>query len=288
MTATARTHVSRFMGVPKDKQWTPPPVVPKHPATFSVPIQTELVDMLDAEIRRQAKDYPLNVLDPFAGVGTIHNLVDEAELPLVTFGLELQPEWAAAHPQTVCGSVLEVDRIFERPMFEVIATSPCYGNRMADSQDAQERCKACGGTGRMVSTACPRCEGTGRNTYERNTYTHKLRESGAEPVARDDNACVMQWGARYRTFHDQAWTACDQVLVPGGLVLLNIKNHVRTVRGVQAEQRVVEFHINTFFRLGYTLKETRSIPTRGLAHGQNHDVRTDAELVVALRKPEQP
>jgi SAM-dependent methyltransferase len=262
---------------------------PEHPAKFSRAILARLREMLAPERDRVGS---LKILDPFAGVGGIHELAEEK---IATFGVELQPEWAAVHEDTICGSVLELPSIFPAGTFDAIVTSPCYGNRMADHHDARERCSSCDGRGAIESYAeglgpwnetCEACDGKGVRDHTRNTYAHKLRESGAEPVASDDNAQLMQWGPRYRAFHEEAWRACHRVLRPGGLVLLNVKNHLRTVRGRQSVQAVVEFHLNTWLLLGYTIEEARRVETKGLAYGANHDVRTPAELVLALRRPE--
>lgn len=263
-------------------------VIPDHPATFSRAIIEQLRSMLTAEVELRGG---VSVLDPFAGVGGVHEL---AELRVSTLGVELQPEWAAAHADNVCGSVLDLGRtLLVGEFVDCIVTSPCYGNRMADSHDARERCSACDGSGVLRgdfvrrdgstgdSYACEACDGKGVRDYVRNTYTHALRRSGVEPLASDDNATVMQWGEKYRGFHESAWRSCDRVLRPGGLVLLNVKNHVRG----KTVQRVVEFHVNCWLRLGYTIEEARRIETKGLPYGANHDARVPAELIVSLRKP---
>jgi hypothetical protein len=249
--------------------------VPEHPAKFSKAIIDRLGRMLVAEAEAVGA---VKVLDPFAGPGGIHDLAQER---VETFGLELQPEWAAAHADTICGSVLELPSIFPPSTFDVVATSPCYGNRMADHHAAADPCRECSTReehGDALDPACRACGGSGLS--RRNTYAHALRRAGVEPAQSDDNAQVMQWGRRYREFHEAAWRACDRVLRPGGLVLLNVKNHLRG----NVEQRVVEFHVNVWLLLGYTLEEARRVETRGLAFGANHESRTPAELVVALRK----
>lgn len=261
-------------------------VVPDHPAEFSKAILDRLGKMLAVERDRVGQ---VKVLDPFAGPGGIHKLAQQG---VETFGVELQPEWAAAHPDTICGNVLELPAIFPPATFDLIVTSPCYGNRMADHHDAREKCSACGGHGSTVmlpvdpprSVPCEACGGKGVRDHHRNTYVHKLREVGVEADPSTDNAVRMAWGPRYREFHEKAWRACHQVLRPGGLVLLNVKNHVRTVRKVQEVQRVVEFHLNAWLLMNYTIEECRRIETRGLPDGANADVRTPAELVIALRR----
>lgn len=252
--------------------------VPEHPATFSRAILDRLREMLAPERDRVGS---IRVLDPFAGTGGVHELAEEK---VVTYGVEIQPEWAAAHPRTVIGSVLDLDAIFGDDLaFDAVVTSPCYGNRMADKHQAKDPCRACDGRGLSRAAtgdpaSCGECGGAGLT--RRNTYAHALRRSGVEILHSEENAAIMQWGPAYRTFHEQAWQVVDRTLRPEGLVLLNVKNHVRA--GVV--QRVVEFHVNTFLWLGYTIEEVRRVETRGLAYGANHDVRTPVELIVALRK----
>jgi hypothetical protein len=254
-------------------------VVPDHPAKFPKRVLDRLREMLAVERERVGH---LKVLDPFAGPGGIHELAEET---VETYGVEIQPEWAAAHPSTICGSVLELPSIFPAGLFDVICTSPCYGNRMADSHVAAEVCSACGGTGIVGETydthRCEACDGTGKRDHHRNTYAHSLRAAGVEPVVSPDNAMVIQWGPAYRVLHTKAWAAGHHVLRPGGLVLLNVKNHIRS--GV--EQRVIEYHLNDWLVRGYTLEEARRIPTKGLPDGANAKTRTEAELVLALRRP---
>lgn len=255
--------------------------IPDHPARFSRAVLSELRSMLTCEVERVGR---VRVIDPFAGVGLVHELADER---VETIGVEIQPEWAAAHPDTTCANVLDFARSWEREAFDVLLTSPAYGNRMADSHDARDECRTCAGDGYYLDQrppdfariTCEACKGSGLTM--RNTYTHALQRSGAKPVEHDDNAVVMQWGARYREFHDAVWASCSSYLLrPGGLVLLNVKNHVRR----SEVQRVVEFHVNSWLRLRYTIEEARPIETRGLAYGANHDVRTPHELIIALRK----
>ena len=255
--------------------------VPEHPATFSRAILDRLREMLAPERDRVGS---IRVLDPFAGTGGVHELAEEK---VVTYGVEIQPEWATSHPRTTIGSVLDLPAMFgEEAAFDAMVTSPCYGNRMADKHQAKDSCRACGGDGFVRDqrppdfdrVTCGECGGAGLT--RRNTYAHALRRSGVEIVHSEENAAIMQWGTLYRAFHEQAWQVVDRLLRPEGLVLLNVKNHVRAGR----LQRVVEFHLNTFLWMGYTIEEVRRVETRGLAYGANYDVRTPVELILALRK----
>lgn len=157
------------------------PVKP-HPAKFSSVHLEEIVKIL-------GKNRQLNVLDPFAGVGTIHNL------PYFTRGLELEPEWADQHHATLVGDALDTG--FDTGAFDAVVTSPCFGNRMADNFEAKDDSK-------------------------RHTYRQYLGRSPS-----DGSAAIMQWGDEYRKFHCRAWQEAKRVLVPNGKLIINIKDHIR-------------------------------------------------------------
>ena len=66
---------------------------PSHPAKFSDEILAEIgrtLVRLDVAPRAW-------IVDPFAGVGRVH------ELAWPTFGIEIEPEWAATNKRTWCG-----------------------------------------------------------------------------------------------------------------------------------------------------------------------------------------
>lgn len=163
------------------KELAKSPVKP-HPAKFTDTHLEEIVKILGG-------DRELNVLDPFAGVGTIHRL------PYFTRGLELEPEWADQHHATVVGDALNTG--FDNQCFDAVVTSPCFGNRMADNFEAKDDSK-------------------------RHTYRHYLGRSPSE-----GSAAIMQWGDDYREFHKKAWLEAQRILVPNGKLIINIKDHIR-------------------------------------------------------------
>ncbi|HXH58432.1 hypothetical protein [Iamia sp.] len=211
----------------------------EHPAPFSDPILDTIAKRVDGSG---------TVLDPFAGTGRVHELRDRAEIGS-TVGVELEPEWAAKHPDTIEGNALDLP--LGDGEVDAIATSPTYGNRMADHHDATDD--------------------SARHTYK-HTLGHDLHE---------DNSGSLQWGDEYRAFHLRAWTEAVRVLRPGGLFVINVKDHIRG----GDKQEVVAWHLDTVGRtLGLELIALDVVPTRGLMAGQNHDKRTVAEIVATFRK----
>ena len=94
-----------------------------HPAKFAQAHLDAIVEILG--------DNPdLYVLDPFAGIGTVH------QLPYRTIGVEIEPDWAKQHPDTIVGNA--VNTPYDRDTFDAIVTSPCFGNRMADHHEAKD------------------------------------------------------------------------------------------------------------------------------------------------------
>lgn len=224
-------------------------VAPKHPAKFS----PSVLEVMDTMIREQAERIGkrrrrFRTLDPMAGTGRVHTL------PGVTVGIELEPEWAHMHPDTIVGDALHLP--FRRDHFDCIAVSPCYGNRLADSHDA-------------------------RDESTRHSYTHdigrKLTEgnSGVMPY-RDEQA----YNAPYRVFHQLAWEEAARVLRPGGAFLLNCSNFFAN----KTEQHVTQWHVHTLRALGFKVLQIEEVETPRLRYGANRE-RTSCEYVIRLEGP---
>jgi SAM-dependent methyltransferase len=217
-----------------------------HPARFSKPLIDAFAEILEANPR------PIkSVLDPFAGTGKIHDL---AEKGYSTLGVEIEPEWAMMHPQTVIGDAVHLP--FSNASFDAVVTSPCYGNRYADHHNA--------------------ADGSSRRSYK-----HDLGRD-LDP----GNAGQMHWGDEYRSLHQRAWLEAHRVLVPGGLLVLNIKDHYRTVKRGEPSQRqyVSGWHVSTLSRIDCTLLYHREVPARGMRAGENADLRIAAEQIYVFSK----
>src|SRR3982750_3152473 len=89
-----------------------------HPAPSPAPILGLLAELVgDGSM----------VLDPFAGIGRIHQLED-LDRGIITEGVEIEPEWAALDPRTRLGDATALPEHWAAA-FDAVVTSPCYGNR---------------------------------------------------------------------------------------------------------------------------------------------------------------
>ena len=91
----------------------------------------------------------------------------------------------------------------------------------------------------------------------------------------------MQWGGEYRALHVAVWTECRRVLKPGGIFVLNVKDHIR--RGVL--QEVSNWHAVTLLMLGFVCTRRVHVPCPGQRHGANGHLRVDYESVILFRAP---
>lgn len=266
-------------------------MTPRHPARWTPAILDAIRPVIRAEQERLARkasaEAPaaqaapvrkLEVCDPMAGVGGVHALACDT---VTTTGIELEPEWAEAHPDTAVGDALALP--FGQWTFDAIVVSPSYGNRMADSHDAQERCQWCKGTGRVLDddaidatvAPCPKCDGKGVRDHVRNTYRHALGRQLTE-----GSSSGMPWGQPYREFHRRAWAEAHRVLRSRGLFVLNVKDHVR---GKQIEA-VSEWHLGAATLAGFRLVEWITVPVHGNGQGENREARVPYENVFVMRR----
>lgn len=249
-----------------------------HPAKWSEAILDAIADNAFELLGDRAR-----VLDPFAGVG-LTRLADHLPDHDVA-GVELEPEWTPDTAGMVRANTLALP--FRSDAFDVLVTSPAYGNRMADAHEARDRCRHCsdGSVERLATPeevdagcelgiafdTCRHCGGSGLS--KRNTYRHSL---GRRPSA--DSSTTLQWGDAYRAFHERAWRECDRVLRPGAFVFLNVKNHIRDGK----ERHVAEWHLNAWLMLGAAVHHVERIRTPGNRFGENGEARLDAELLLVL------
>lgn len=194
-----------------------------HPAAFP----SQIIDVLRRLIPQG------RVVDPFGGIGKLGTLGLDWEVTSV----EIEPEWALQGYSNGCHSVIIGDsRFLPFPSNSIpaIATSPTYGNRMADSYAPDMTSKR----------------------------SHATRRSYRICLGRDLNSANsggMQWGEDYRKLHREVWAECYRVLMPDGALVINCKDHMRA--GIL--QEVCEFHWQTLHTIGFKHTETVLVPIKG-------------------------
>ena len=179
-------------------------------------------------------------IDPFAGVGNL------ARLPFPFVGVEIEREWATS----VQGDARRLP--FADGTFGAIATSPTYGNRMADHHNAKD----------------------GR---KRISYKHNLGRD-----LTPGNSGQMHWGEEYRELHRLAWAEAHRVLRLGGACLVNVKDFIRDRERV----RVTDWHAETLQGVGFALETDPfvQIPVTGMGYGANRELRVPYEVIIRCRK----
>jgi hypothetical protein len=260
-----------------------------HPAKYSKPVMAAIRATL-AELLPSGPLAPARVLDPFAGVGGIHQLRPD----YYTLGVELEPEWATASDDTQIGDATNLDWI-QTGSFDAVVTSPAYGNRMADSYDgARDVCKKCAGSGHdghlhhegevcrrtqcfgaaLGMNPCTACGGTGYLKSKRYTYRISL---GRE--LSPNNGAGLQWGDQYRAMHLAAWREAGRVLRTAGLLVINISDHYRNghLQGVDL------WHANACGLIGFELIRQIPVKTTRNGNGSNRELRDSCEWLLVFR-----
>ena len=95
------------------------------------------------------------------------------------------------------------------------------------------------------------------------------------------NSGAMQWGDgiagdEYRALHVAVWTECRRVLKPGGIFVLNVKDHIRG--GVL--QEVTKWHSVALLMLEFVCTRRVHVPCPGQRHGANGHLRVAYESVL--------
>jgi tRNA G10 N-methylase Trm11 len=183
------------------------------------------------------------VIDPFGGTGKVVQL--RHWLPGVCFVAgELELEWA--RPGMVCQNSRRLP--YATASFDGCATSPAYGNRMAD---------------KLL-----------RDPSKTKTYACDL----GHELSRD-NGAAMQWGAAYRELHLAVWRECARVLRPGAVLALNMKDHIRAGERI----RVTDWHVSALLSTGFQFVSEQRVACPGQREGANSVARVPYESVIKMR-----
>lgn len=217
-----------------------------HPAPYSeglFPIFADLISSVAVE-RQQVK-----LLDPMCGEGSILDI--KQHLPGVAFQVHASDlyRWTYAREGVHVADATSLPH--PDSIFDVIVTSPPYGNRMADALSS---------------------DGDNRVTY--------ADRRGAE--AQPNDVSGMQWGQQYRLTMSTIWAETVRVAKPGALIVVNCKDHIRQAR----IQPVTEWHLLALTRLGCTITALRFLLTSGVKGIANDSARTGFETVFAVTTPD--
>lgn len=188
------------------------------------------------------------ILDPFAGVGTTSLLLPEHDV----VGIEIEKEWAEQNPNTIHGDCKKV--IPTLGQFDIVLTSPAYGNRMADDFIAKD-------------------------TSRRMTYRHSLGRPLTAGTS--SNLHFGRKNSRYEDLHTEVWSKCVDCLKHGGLFILNCKDFISMGKLME----VTSWHVDHLTSLGLVQTGWKKVKSSGVRFGSNHNIRVDQEDVVCLKKP---
>lgn len=265
-----------------------------HPARYNrehLDIFSQLVNRESIRLGRTVR-----VLDPMCGVGSIHDIAgpdvetvgSELELPFVAVAQQLFPD-----RMTVQGDAAALS--FPDGAFDAVVVSPDYGSRLADSHVAKDPCrcrKVLNGSGVVIDVrseperGCKVCHGTGRSL--RRSYTEDLRRLTGDDsykLTNGSSAGSYAWQPAYWANQEKYWTEALRVLRPGGLLAIDMKDVVRTVKGKRIVMPITDGHRRIVDSLGFTFEATVPLAAPGLRYGANHDLRVNKHVVLLARRP---
>lgn len=282
------------------------------PAKYSAPI----VDAIEAELAARFL-HTARILDPFGGVGGVHQLADR--LPVTTVAIDIEAEQAALHPRTVHGDSRRVTSLVPQLRaltdpglppdvgwrgFDAIVTSPAYGNRLADQYlgSDNEKCRRCDGqgwlhdcTGKALTDAeradghadcslsgCPNCTPPGGCGGTGKSPSKRMGYAIA--LGRRltlGSGAALHWGDRYRKVHRDVLREVQLLLRPGGWWLVNVSSFLETDDDGDAYRPVMEWWVEEI-AVRARIVRLVAIPTARLRFGQNAERRVPVEhLIVA-------
>jgi tRNA G10 N-methylase Trm11 len=215
----------------------------RHPAKYTDKFIPIFADLLKGKKK---------IIDPMAGTGKIGK-IKECGFQGIVYANDLEFEWIVQAKDNNCDvfSMYDAAKMrYNDKEFDGICTSPTYGNRMADSHIAKDNSK-------------------------RNTYTHTLGR-----MLHDENTGKMQWGEKYKNKHIEIYKEFHRVLSDDGIVIINIKDHIRKGKIIN----VSDFHKSTLESIGFVLIDSIEVPVNSLGFGANGSVRLPYENIYVFRK----
>lgn len=202
---------------------------------------------LFAKVLKQEKSQ--TVLDIFGGVGTLAKVKEHGFTGKVIIN-EIEPKWGniarKVADKVIIGDAQKLN--LSDKSVDAVVTSPTYGNDMAV-------------------------------TYKRErTYT----VCNGKPLKKS-NTGQMRWskeGEKYRKVHENAYKEAFRVLTDNGIMIVNVKNHIRNGE----EQKVAEWHLETLKEIGFTPVKVKKVKVTGIPFGGLNIPRIPYEHILILRK----
>lgn len=221
---------------------------PKHPAKFTDSFIPIFANLLKGKKK---------IIDTMCGTGKICKVVEFGYLGEI-YCNDLEAEWFDSKYRDACVAFTSNDARklpFNDGFFDAIVTSPTYGNRMADSHNAKDE-------------------------SIRNTYTHKLGRKLTQ-----GNTGNMQFGEKYLRTHLEIWQEAHRILCDDGLLIVNLKNHIR--KGIEVD--VCDKQKKIIMEAGFTFCDDIIIPVKSNRMGANADKRVKYEhIFVFVKSPIPP
>lgn len=232
----------------------------RHPARFSVRHIQEIAKIIHEFGLRGS-----TTIDPCAGTGerivTLNHDPHNCDLKLTL--VEIGEHWSRLTPEEKNVRAYNLDSTFlpfKSETFDLVITSPVYGNRMSDCHFPSDD-----------------------DTSKRNTYTHCTMEYNGS-VLTSRNAGRHQFGEKYKQIQMHIWLEMLRLLKPGGFFLLNTKSFWRKDQLVS----VTDWHTQFLVCLGFDVVHQRTMAADGLREGENHEVREEVEDFTLLRRGQLP
>lgn len=193
-----------------------------HPAAWSLPLIAALREIIPPGV----------VVDPFGGTGRLGILGSRWR---VLCG-DIEPEWIGqAWRYGVKGLRWDATALpLTSGSVPAVVTSPAYGNRLADTYAYDPKARRSDGT---------------RRSY---------RGCLARPLSKGSGA-GLQWGDDYRAMHALALREFVRVLRLGGLLAINMKDHIRG----GTLQRVCDWWAEAMTEAGIEVRERRRVALAG-------------------------
>jgi len=195
------------------------------------------------------KEKSKTVLDIFGGVGTLAKVKQYGFTGKVIIN-EIESKWSKIAKKVADVVITGDAQNLKLPnkSINAIITSPTYGNDMAV-------------------------------TYKRErTYT----VCNGKPL-KNSNTGQMRWsveGNKYKKIHENAYKEAFRVLTNNGVIVVNVKNHIRNGE----VQKVAEWHLDTLKAIGFTPVSVKKVKVTGIPFGGLNLPKVSHEHILILRK----